>query len=447
MIETLNKSKHHNISISRKILLIFISVLIIEAFLFAILLSLTTADLSKNVTYLRIDDFLHALEVAEDDNEFKINADFVEAISGEYIDGYVVFYENPDNLPTASENSFLNQTELNIIIDKVIKKAQLNKIYHSKITTLRGVIFYGALKTDHGIYIGAASSEFLTNTTFSVITYILLVYCVVFLLGALIILVYARTIVNRLNKLKKYVLSMPQNNYQEIYIDEGDDEIQELSLEIDSMRRIILNDEEVKEAMLQNVSHDLKTPIAVIRSYAEAIGDKVEDIDTTAIIIEQCEKLEKKVKRFIEFNKLEYLMLNHKELDEVNIGEIINTITLNCKHLSNIVTIETILDDTKFYGKYDNFYTVCENIVENSFRYAKSKIIIKLEKGVLTFYNDGEHIDERFIKYGFKPYEKGFQGKFGLGMSIVYRTLEMFNMSINVQNEEVGVTFIIKAKE
>lgn len=447
MIESLTKQKQHNISISRKILLIFISVLIVEAFLFAILLSLTTTNLSKNVTYLRIDDFLHALEVAEEDNDFKINEEFVNAISGEYIDGYVLFNESIDNLPLASENSFLNQNELNAIVDKVLKKAQLNKIYHGQITTLRGIVFYGALKTDQGVYIGAASSSYLTSTTFSVISYILLVYCIVFLLGASIILVYARTIVSRLNKLKKYVLNMPQNNYQEIYIDEGDDEIQELSLEIDSMRRIILKDEEVKEAMLQNVSHDLKTPIAVIRSYAEAIGDKVEDIDATSIIIEQCEKLEKKVKRFIEFNKLEYLMLAHKELEEVNIKEIIDAITLNCKHLSNLITIETTLDDTKFYGKYENFYTVCENIVENSFRYAKSKIVIKLEQGILSFYNDGEHIDERFIKYGFKPYEKGFQGKFGLGMSIVYRTLEMFDMSITVKNEDIGVTFIIKAKE
>ena len=104
------------------------------------------------------------------------------------------------------------------------------------------------------------------------------------------------------------------------------------------------------------------------------------------------------------------------------------------------------LDDTVFYGRYENYYTVCENIIENSVRYANGIISITLHEGVLTIYNDGKHIDEKFIKEGFKPYEKGSEGKFGLGMSIVCRTLDIFGMKLSVRNEDVGVTFIIKKK-
>ena len=99
-----------------------------------------------------------------------------------------------------------------------------------------------------------------------------------------------------------------------------------------------------------------------------------------------------------------------------------------------------------FYGRYENYYTVCENIIENAVRYSKSVIDIKLDNGVLVIYNDGKHIDEKFIEEGFKPYEKGSEGKFGLGMSIVCRTLEIFGMQLIVKNEDVGVSFTIKKK-
>ena len=89
---------------------------------------------------------------------------------------------------------------------------------------------------------------------------------------------------------------------------------------------------------------------------------------------------------------------------------------------------------------------MCENIIENAVRYAVKVIEIKLKDNVLTIYNDGKHIDEKFITEGFKPYEKGSEGKFGLGMSIVCRTLSIFNMKLEVRNEEVGVTFTIKSK-
>ena len=45
----------------------------------------------------------------------------------------------------------------------------------------------------------------------------------------------------------------------------------------------------------------------------------------------------------------------------------------------------------------------------------------------------------------FKPYEKGSKGQFGLGMSIVQKTVNFFNMSLSVKNEEpIGVSFIIE---
>mgnify|MGYP003445855854 CR=1 FL=1 len=73
----------------------------------------------------------------------------------------------------------------------------------------------------------------------------------------------------------------------------------------------------------------------------------------------------------------------------------------------------------------------------------KTKIKIVLRDNRLRIYNDGEHIDEQFLNSVFKPYEKGSKGEFGLGMSIVNKTLDFFNYNLKVVNEEIGVSFII----
>ena len=59
-------------------------------------------------------------------------------------------------------------------------------------------------------------------------------------------------------------------------------------------------------------------------------------------------------------------------------------------------------------------------------------------------YNDGENIDEKLTNNIFTPYEKGINGVFGLGLSIVKKTLQFLNYDITITNMNKGVKFIIK---
>ena len=71
-----------------------------------------------------------------------------------------------------------------------------------------------------------------------------------------------------------------------------------------------------------------------------------------------------------------------------------------------------------------------------------TRINIKNKK--ITLYNDGENIDEKLINNIFTPYEKGINGVFGLGLSIVKKTLQFLNYDITITNLNKGVKFIIK---
>jgi len=152
--------------------------------------------------------------------------------------------------------------------------------------------------------------------------------------------------------------------------------------------------------------------------------------------------LNQKVKQLLELNKLEYLK-DASEFEDIRIKDVIINIVNNQKYRTNI-DLQTDLDDSTYFGIKENFYTAFSNIIDNALRYAKTKIIITLKNKKLTFYNDGEPISDKFIDHVFRPYEKGQNGQFGLGMSIVQKTCSHFNLLLKVENVSDGVIFMIE---
>ena len=141
--------------------------------------------------------------------------------------------------------------------------------------------------------------------------------------------------------------------------------------------------------------------------------------------------------------KLEYKITKQNRVP-IKIKEILKHVIDQNKYRNNKIRIETNLDETIYDGLYESFVTSFSNIIDNMFRYARRKISITLKNGILIFYNDGEKINESIRKNIFKPFHKGPKGSFGLGLSIVKRTMDLFNLELTVKNEEVGVSFIIK---
>ena len=101
---------------------------------------------------------------------------------------------------------------------------------------------------------------------------------------------------------------------------------------------------------------------------------------------------------------------------------------------------------SKFYGTEEHFETIIDNLLQNFIRYASTTIKITAKNNRLTLYNDGPNIDADFLEGIFTPFRKGVKGEFGLGLSIVKKTLNLMDYDITVKNEKKGVTFIIFKK-
>lgn len=265
------------------------------------------------------------------------------------------------------------------------------------------------------------------------------------LIIGIVLFIWVSSLIKPLKLIKNYIDNI-KNDKPAILNIQRNDEIGILSSSLIEMKNEIDKQNKTKEEMIHNISHDLKTPIALIKTYTQSIkddiypyGDKASSCD---VIIENTERLEKKVKSLLYLNRLDYLKdVDNKQV--CNMKELIEHMFYQIKTINEDIDIEVELDDVSFNGNEEQWRVCIENIIENAYRYVNSKIRIVLKDNYLEIYNDGSKI-EGDLERLFKPYEIGTKGQFGLGLSIVYKTVKMYGYHVEAINHDVGVSFVIK---
>ena len=298
--------------------------------------------------------------------------------------------------------------------------------------------------------ISLVDSEYSLSLVTSLRNQIIYIQYGFFIVLALVMILWVLSLISPLKKIKNYIDNIKDHKESELNI-QREDEIGIVFKALVAMKDDLDKQESIKEEMIHNISHDLKTPIALIQTYAQSIrddvypyGDKDSSID---VILENADRLEHKVKSFLYLNRLDYLQGEDNQLETFAIKELIEKIVLQMDLLKPEIRLETELEDVTFVGDEEHWRVAIENIIENASRYAKTLIKITLKEDYLEIYNDGEAIDEATLPYLFDPYVKGVKGQFGLGLSIVSKIASMFGYNVSAVNQEVGVCFIFqKAK-
>ncbi len=294
--------------------------------------------------------------------------------------------------------------------------------------------------------IALTNDSYINETKEDILKAILPVVLFTFALISLILVVWSSIIVKKIEKLKNKVDNIDNEDYNHNIDFKIDDEIRSLGLAIEDMRISLKNQGEYRNQMYQNISHDFKTPLTVIKSYIEAVNDKVEKPKNAFHIIEeQTNKLEQKVHSLLYLNKLDYLK-DTKDIDikVVDMKEILKEEIEKFKFQRK--DLKFILETDKksiYYGTVEHWETILDNLLGNFLRYADTKIKIIAKNNRLILYNDGPHIDTNLLEGIFTPFRKGIKGQFGLGLSIVKKTLNILGYDVVVKNEKKGVSFII----
>lgn len=278
-----------------------------------------------------------------------------------------------------------------------------------------------------------------------VVNILLIIVGILFLL----LMVWVGYLIHSLKQIEAYIDDYRKGGNPELRIDRHD-EVGELAQAIVSMNREIKRQEQLKEEMVQNISHDLKTPIATIKSYGESIKDGVYPYETLEksvdVIIEHANRLEKKVHSLLLLNRMGYLVSEDLGHEKTDMKSVVEKVILSLKVFKPRIQLKTNLTSCSFVGTEEPWRVVVENLLDNALRYAKTEIVIDLDSSGLRIYNDGPYIPEDRIQQLFKPYEIGTGGQFGLGLAIVKRVLDAYGYRIHVENQTKGVQFVIEER-
>ena len=266
---------------------------------------------------------------------------------------------------------------------------------------------------------------------------------------ALVLSLWVFTLIRPLKEIQSYIGAIKKKETRHLNI-ERQDEIGDVSAALLEMENELERQDQLKSDLIHNISHDLKTPIAIIRSYSESMkediypyGDKDSSLD---IIIENADRLENKVKDFLYLNRLDYIDAKKETIERIDLTFLVEHLVEELAPLHPQIAFKTDLVEGEFSGNPEHWYSAVMNILDNATRYAASEIKITLRSDYLEIYNDGSVIEDDLMRDLFKPYTKGPKGNFGLGMSIVHKVVTMYGYVIEAKNMTDGVSFVIQKK-
>ncbi len=410
-----------------------------------------------------------------------------------YNNNFDIFIETDDNIIIFSTNRDLystidtitnakNYKDSNSVIysDNNIKISRVNDKYNN----LNYILLSGRLDNGYNLYISIPAVPIEESVQISNQA-LILIGIIILLISAFIASYISKKFTAPIVELNEITNKMAKLDFTKKYrIADTDDEINELGKNIntmsDKLERTIkqLRDnnselekdieekskiDEMRKQFISDVSHELKTPIALIQGYAEGLIENVNTDDESRkfyaeVILDESNKMDTLVKQLLELMKLEY---GKREFNNANfdIVELINEVIRKCR-----VMIEEKNIKIKFEAKKpvlvfaDEFYIeqVVTNYFTNAIKHAidvngNKEIEIRIEeekeKIRVSVFNTGENIAEENIQKIWRRFFKEdtsrnrAEGGTGIGLALVKAIMTNYENDYGVINKENGVEF------
>ncbi len=233
----------------------------------------------------------------------------------------------------------------------------------------------------------------------------------------------------------------------------------ELQNDIDRKTQI----DEMRKEFLSNVTHELKTPIALIQGYAEGLKDNINDDAESRefyceVIIDEAMKMNKMVKKLLSLNQLE-VGTAQPEIERFDLVPLVRSVLASTEILfqQKQVTLR-LLTEEPVYVWADEYMIeeVCTNFISNALNHVGGRSVIEVmlqrngDKVRLSVFNTGEAIPEEALTKVWTKFYKVDKartreyGGSGIGLSIVKAIMELHRQHYGVWNREDGVEFWIE---
>lgn len=233
----------------------------------------------------------------------------------------------------------------------------------------------------------------------------------------------------------------------------------ELKKDIDKKEKL----EIMRTDFLSNVSHELKTPIALIQGYAEGLKEGITDDPESMefycdVIMDEANKMNTMVKRLLTLNQIEFGN-DEPEMERFDINELIasvadaNAIRAGQKNMS--IVFDNRNEQNFVWADEYKTEEVLTNYISNALNHCDGKRAIEVRTGksedggtiTVTVYNSGKNIADEDLERIWEKFYKTDKartreyGGNGIGLSIVKAIMDSMGQEYGVRNVSDGVEF------
>jgi len=368
------------------------------------------------------------------------------------IDNYYVKF----NFNTMQKGCVLNSNNIKVNnkIEKFINGNNISEHYTiiNPKTNTKGIL-YAFKNNNKNIFIYSNLeniSNFINIFQGQKIYFILLII----LCSILISFFLANKITKPIREITKKAKRLGEGKYDTVFPKNGVLEIEELSKTLEDVQKELSKNDELKRDLMANVSHDLKTPLTMIKAYAEMIRDiSYKDPDKMNehlnIIMEESDRLTLLVNDILELSKVQNdaYMYNYEEYDLV-------------KEIKKIIKQYSVVKEAELYNfklelpkkaiiKADKnkINQVIYNLLNNAINYTGDDKIVKVrvinedDSYLVEIIDTGKGIKKEEIPYIWDKYYKNDKNhkrnivSTGLGLSIVKEILNKHNFKYGVKSK------------
>ncbi len=400
--------------------------------------------------------------------------------------------ENYINVYTSNREFGLSNIEINKILEESNKENELlynkdnvnvKKVADSK-TNMRYILLSARLDNGYFLYI-KLPLQFIYDSVKISNTFLYLIGGATVIISGIVTMFIAKRFTEPILELNDIAKRMAKLDFSKKYQEnEAEDEINNLGKSINEMSRKLETTikqlrtsntelerdieekskiDEMRRTFISDVSHELKTPIALIQGYSEGLIENVNSDEENRkfyaeVIQDEANKMDKLVKELLELMKLEYGGRKFNNTN-FNIVELVNEVIRKSKVMLEENKIKVKFENEEEHYVYaDEFYmeqiltNYFTNAIKNADEIEKEKYIeIKIEEKESTVrisvFNTGKNISEENLNKIWKRFYKEDSsrnreaGGSGIGLSLVKAIMDNYKNEYGVINKYNGVEF------
>ena len=443
--------------------------------------------------YIKVDEYLQGktqMDLNKELEKISIKNNFDIIIKDEKNSN---IYINSKDFSLYNNNVMQIERKFKINPENIIKKGK-NYVIQTDIDKTNGlkyIILSAELENDFLIHIRVPLNSIEESVKISN-KFLFVVASIAFVLSGLIIIVISKKITEPIVEIGNVAKKMSELDFTQKYsVKKSKDEVNELGISINTMSNKLENTikqlrctntelerdieqkykiDEMRKSFISDVSHELKTPIALIQAYSEGLLESVNNSEEDRkyyldVIIDETNKMDNLVKQLLELMKLEYGKREFND-KEFNIVELQREIIRKTLQLAKEKEIDIRFISNEVITVFaDDFYIdqVFSNYITNAIKYIKeingkkeiivtNKLDVKNKKVCIEVFNCGNTFTEDEIERLFDRFYKidesrnRSNGGSGIGLSLVKAIMQNYKTSFGARNEENGVTFYFELK-